>query len=136
MSYTPSRSDRRKRRSPTSKSPSATSRRRTGSGAGNSDRYADDVTITRPSGNVFLDLGFSCAEAEGLLLRANLMDEIEQIITRRKLTQASAAKLFGVTQPRISDLMRGKFDRFSIDGLIVMLAHAGMHVTIQIKPAA
>ena len=52
------------------------------------------------------------------------------IIEARGLTQARAAELFGVTQPRISDLVRGKIDRFSIDTLIEMLGHAGVNVQI------
>jgi predicted XRE-type DNA-binding protein len=52
------------------------------------------------------------------------------LIEARKLTQAQAATLFGVTQPRVSDLVRGKIDRFSIDTLVGMLGHAGVRVQI------
>ncbi|MGQ0736434.1 MAG: helix-turn-helix domain-containing protein, partial [Acidobacteriota bacterium] len=48
----------------------------------------------------------------------------------RRLTQARAASLFGVTQPRVSDLVRGKIDRFSIDTLVAMLGHAGIRVQV------
>jgi predicted XRE-type DNA-binding protein len=55
------------------------------------------------------------------------------VIRSRKLTQAAAARIFHVTQPRISDLVRGKLDRFSIDSLIEMLGHAGIRVTFSLK---
>jgi predicted XRE-type DNA-binding protein len=61
------------------------------------------------------------------------MVRLRQFIQRRKLTQATAAKLFGVTQPRVSDLVRGKIDLFSIDTLIDMLARAGVRVRITIQ---
>ena len=86
------------------------------------------IKITKSSGNVFRDLGFSPVEAEHLRLRAELMLAIEKLIGRRKLTQAQAAKLLGVTQPRISDLVRGRLPRFSIDALVEMLARAGVKV--------
>jgi len=58
------------------------------------------------------------------------MIRLSKLIETRGLTQAQAADLFGVTQPRISDLVRGKIDRFSIDTLIAMLGHAGVRVQI------
>ena len=70
------------------------------------------------------------------MLRSHLVLAIGELVKRRKLTQAQAARLFGVTQPRINDLLRGKIERFSIDSLIAMLGRAGVEVTIQIKPAA
>ncbi len=83
----------------------------------------------RSSGNVFRDLGFDVEEAENLKVRADLMIELSKLIETRGLTQAAAAKLLGVTQPRISDLKRGKIDRFSIDSLVQMLGHAGVRVS-------
>ena len=88
------------------------------------------VSVRRSSGNVFRDLGFSEEEAENLKIRADLMIELTKLIEDRELTQSAAAKLLGVTQPRISDLMRGKIDRFSVDGLIEMLGHTGASVSI------
>jgi len=79
----------------------------------------------RSHGNVFRDLGFDQEEAENLKVRADLMIELTKLIEDQELTRAAAAKLLGVTQPRISDLMRGKIDRFSVDSLINMLGHAG-----------
>jgi predicted XRE-type DNA-binding protein len=82
---------------------------------------------------VFRDLGFDREEAEHLKLRSALMIEIRKVIEARGLTQATAAALFGVSQPRISDLVRGKIDLFSIDTLIDMLAHAGVRVSLVVK---
>ena len=67
--------------------------------------------IRRSSGNVFLDLGFDTEEAENLRVRSELMMELAKLVKTRRLTQEKAAKLFGVTQPRVSDLMRGKIHR-------------------------
>lgn len=86
--------------------------------------------IRRSSGNVFRDLGFPPQEAAHLKIRSDLMIRLTKVIEARGLTQAQAAELFGVTQPRISDLVRGKIDRFSVDTLIEMLGHAGVNVQI------
>ena len=88
------------------------------------------VKVRRSSGNVFRDLGFSRLEAENLKIRTDLMIRLSKVIEDRRLTQARAATLFGVTQPRISDLVRGKIDRFSIDTLVAMLGHAGIRIQI------
>ncbi|MEX2050096.1 MAG: XRE family transcriptional regulator [Steroidobacteraceae bacterium] len=89
---------------------------------------------TRGSGNVFVDVGFSPDEAENLLLRAQLMSRIRVVV--RGTTQREAAKQFGVSQPRLNDLVRGKISKFSLDALVNMLAHAGMRVELKIKKAA
>jgi len=86
------------------------------------------IKITKGSGNVFRDLGFARVEAEHLRVRAGLMLALEQLIARRGLTQAEAAKLLGVSQPRVSDLVRGRLHRFSIDALVDMLTRAGVRV--------
>jgi predicted XRE-type DNA-binding protein len=91
--------------------------------------------IHRSSGNVFRDLGFAAAEAENLRLRSELMIRLRELIERRKLTQAAAALLFGVTQPRVSDLVRGRIDLFSIDALVKMLARGGVRVGLVVKPS-
>ena len=88
------------------------------------------VKVRRSSGNVFRDLGFAEPEAENLKIRTGLMIRLSKLIDARQLTQAEAARLFGVTQPRISDLVRGKIDRFSIDTLVAMLGHAGVRIQI------
>ena len=85
------------------------------------------------SGNVFRDIGFPPEEAENLRLRSELMIQVRHLLERRGLTQAIGAKLLGVTQPRVSDLVRGRIELFSIDGLVNMLAHAGVHVRLVVK---
>ena len=90
------------------------------------------VQIVRSSGNVFEDLGFSREEAEHLKIRSALMAAIVKVIKVRKLTQSSAAAIFGVSQPRISDLVRGKIDLFSIDTLVEMLAKADVRVEVRV----
>lgn len=92
-----------------------------------------DQKIRPSSGNVFADLGFSSAEAEHLRLRSTLMSAVRKLIEDRGLTQGEAAKLFGVTQPRISNLVRGRIDLFSIDTLVDMLARAGIHVDVMLS---
>ena len=76
------------------------------------------------------------AEAENMKLRSRLMMEIADHIKRHKLSQAEAAKLFAVTQPRVSDLLRGKIQRFSIDALINMAVSAGIKIEMRFKKAA
>jgi len=91
------------------------------------------MTKRRRYTNAFEAVGFPPAEAEHLRIRADLMLEVERLIVARGLTQAEAAKALHVTQPRISDLMRGKIDRFSIDTLVEMLSRAGADVTIKVR---
>lgn len=92
--------------------------------------------VTPAGANIFLDLGFPPGEAENLKIRADLMREIMGIIRERVMKQKKAAELFGVSQPRISELMRGRINEFSIDSLVNMLAHAGMTVDVSIRAAA
>lgn len=92
--------------------------------------------IARSSGNVFEDLGFGPEDAEHLRIRSALMATLRKIIETRRVTQAQAATLFGVTQPRISDLVRGKIDLFSIDTLVDMLARAGFQVDLFVERVA
>ena len=87
------------------------------------------IRVRHSTGNVFSDLGFGEDEAENLKIRADLMIELSRLIEAQGLTQVAAAELLGVTQPRVSDLMRGKIDRFSVDSLIEMLGHAGACVS-------
>ena len=89
--------------------------------------------ITPSSGNVFADLGFEPEEAEHLRIRSDLMSALKRLIEDRNLTQAEAARVFGVTQPRISHLVRGRIDLFSIDTLVDMLARAGIRVEISVS---
>ena len=75
-------------------------------------------------------------EAAHMKARSSLMTAVIAHIEKNGLTQAQAARQFGVTQPRISDLMRGKIDLFSLDTLVNMLAAAGLRVEIKLKKAA
>ena len=96
-------------------------------------RKANRVKITPSSGNVFRDLGFSTEESEHLLIRADLLIQLQKAIDARDLTQAKAATILRVTQPRVSDLLRGRLDLFSTDTLIDMLARLGVHVRFVLK---
>jgi predicted XRE-type DNA-binding protein len=93
----------------------------------------DSVTVTPATGNVFRDPGFSAEEAEHLLVRADLLIQLQKTIVSRGLTQTKAAKILRVTQPRVSDLLRGRIDLFSTDSLIDMLARLGIHVRLVLK---
>lgn len=93
------------------------------------------MTITHITPPV-ADLGLPPVEAESLYVRSRLMYAISDIIEDRKLKQRQAAALFGVSQPRISDLKRGKMEAFTIDSLVDMLAHAGMRVKVSVVDIA
>jgi predicted XRE-type DNA-binding protein len=73
-------------------------------------------------------------QAASMRAKAALMMELERSIQMRGMTQAEAAKLFGVTQPRISDLMRGKIELFSLDTLLDMATTAGLNPVIKLTP--
>ena len=90
-------------------------------------------TNGRSSRNVFHDLGFSREESEHLLVRSELMVELQKRIASRRLKQAEVAKILGVTQPRVSDLLRGRIDLFSTDTLIDMLARFDVKVRVVLK---
>ena len=96
------------------------------------------LKITPSTGNVFRDLGFRNEEAEHLLVRADLMIQIQKLIASRRLKQRNAAKILGVTQPRVSDLLRGRIYLSSTDALIDMLARLGatVRLTVKVRPAA
>jgi predicted XRE-type DNA-binding protein len=93
------------------------------------------LKVTRSRGNVFRDLGFSPREAEHLRLRSDLMIKVQELIASRRLTQTEVAKILRVTQPRVSDLLRGRIDLFSTDALIDMLARLGVRVRLVLKPS-
>lgn len=88
--------------------------------------------ITKSSGNVFTDLGFGPEEAAILAMRADLMAQLRLTIERRNWTQAEAAKNLGVSQSRISDLMRGKWEKFSLDMLVTLATRAGLRCTLKL----
>ena len=91
------------------------------------------LKILPSTGNVFRDLGFRREEAEHLLVRADLIIQIQKLVLARGLKQKAAAKTLGVTQPRVSDLLRGRIDLFSTDALIDMLARLGATVRLTVK---
>lgn len=86
--------------------------------------------------NVFDALEDDPAVAENLKVRAQLMSALTQYIEKRKLTQTEAAELLEVNQPRISDLVRGKIERFTIDMLVNMLARAGVQLKVKVSSKA
>jgi len=92
------------------------------------------LKVSRSSGNVFRDLGFTSEEAEHLKIRSDLMIQLQKLIAARGLRQAQAAKILGVTQPRVSDLLRGRIDLFSTDAIIDMLARFGVRVKVTLVP--
>lgn len=84
------------------------------------------------SGNVFLDLGFEPAEAAVLQMRANLMSDLRGYIEKEGLSQADAAKRLGIAQSRVSDLVRGKWEKFSLEMLITLEARLGRTVRVEL----
>jgi predicted XRE-type DNA-binding protein len=76
------------------------------------------------------------AQAENMKLRSALIMALKDHVTRAELSQSEAAKLLGVTQPRVSDLMRGKIELFGLDTLVNMVAAAGLRVEMRISKAA
>jgi len=94
------------------------------------------MKITIGSDNVFRDIGFGEVEAENLKRRSDLMIRIEKYVKQSGMTQAEAARVLGITQPRLNQLLKGKIQLFSLDALVNMLANAGMRVTMSVKKAA
>jgi len=90
--------------------------------------------ISKSSGNVFVDLGLPPDEVVVLTLRAELMVALRKLIATKGWTQAEAAEELGVTQSRVSDLVRGKHERFSLDMLVTLAARAGR--TVELRLAA
>lgn len=76
------------------------------------------------------------AQAENMKLRSTLMIALKDHIARSGLSQSQAAKMFSVTQPRISDLTRGKIEVFGLDALVNMAAAAGLHVEMRLHEVA
>lgn len=93
------------------------------------------LTMVRGSANIFADLGFDAEESQNLLLRSQTMVAVSRWFQSSELTQASAAKVIGITQPRLNQLLKGKINEFSLDALVNMATRAGMRVGLTIKPA-
>ena len=92
------------------------------------------LTMRKSSGNVFADLGFSSDEAQNLQLRSQAMMAISKWYEQSVITQAVAAKMLGITQPRLNQLLKGKINEFSLDALVNMATLAGMRVGLTIRP--
>ncbi|MGH9429693.1 MAG: helix-turn-helix domain-containing protein [Terriglobia bacterium] len=87
--------------------------------------------ITNSGGDVFVELSFDPAEAAVLQMRANLMSDLRLYIEKQKLTQSEAAKRLGIAQSRVSDLVRGKWDKFSLEMLIMLEAWLGRTIRVE-----
>ena len=92
----------------------------------------EKLKITESCGNVCLDLGFSPEEATILAMRAQLMGELRIKIRDKQWTQAEAAQVLSISQSRVSDLIRGKFEKFSLDMLITLATRAGKKVELKL----
>lgn len=86
----------------------------------------------KADGNIFLDLGFEPAEAAVLQMRATLMSDLRAYIEDESLTQAEAAERLDIAQSRVSDLVRGKWDKFSLEMLITLEARLGRTVNVEL----
>ena len=93
----------------------------------------DGVEVHRGSGNVFADLGL--ADAEKLKIKTGLVVEIRKAMRSRGLTQQEAAKLMGITQPKVSDMMRGDFSNLSERKLMDCLTRLGYDIEIKVRLA-
>lgn len=96
------------------------------------DPRLSDARRIKSSGNVFIDLGFEPAEARILALRAEVMIRLEQHLKAQGWTQAEAAKRLGVTQPRVSRLISGRWEDFSLDMLLTLAARAGLKPEVRL----
>ena len=96
-------------------------------------RIIDGVEVQRSSGNVYADLGLP--DAEKLKIKTGLVIEIRKAMRRLDLTQQAAAKRMGITQPKVSDMMRGDFTNLSERKLMDCLNRLGYDIEIKIKPA-
>ena len=95
---------------------------------------ADDLTIEESSGNVFADLGLPNAEERNTKLR--LCVYISRAISERKLSQAEAARLLGINQPKVSALQRYKLEGFSVERLMHFATALAYDVVIELRPRA
>ncbi len=88
--------------------------------------------VVESSGNVFADLGFDSAEASILQMRSTLMNDLRSYIESNNLTQVEAAERLGIAQSRVSDLTRGKWEKFSLEMLITLEARVGRKVSLEL----
>jgi len=97
------------------------------------NRLVDGIEVHHGSGNVFADLGL--ADAEKLKIKTGLVIEIRKAMRSRDLTQQAAAELMGITQPKVSDMMRGDFTNLSERKLMDCLTRLGYDIEIKVRPA-
>ena len=88
--------------------------------------------VTPRGGNVFTDLGFDPEKAVKLKIRSQLMMEVSEWIKEQQLKQEEAAELLGISRPRVSDIITGKIDKFTIDALVDLLERSGKHITVNV----
>lgn len=91
-----------------------------------------DEPIFESSDNLFQDLDLEPTEAAILQMRARLMNDLRLYIESSGMTQTETAKKLGITQSRVSDLVRGKWEKFSLEMLITLEARAGRQVTLEL----
>jgi predicted XRE-type DNA-binding protein len=91
------------------------------------------IEVTHGSGNVYADLGLP--DAEEMHIKAAIAYNIHKTIEKRKLTQTAAAKIIGVKQPELSNILRGRFRGVSIGRMLIFLNRLGHDVQITIRPA-
>jgi predicted XRE-type DNA-binding protein len=96
-------------------------------------RIVDGVDVHQGTGNVFADLGL--VDAEKLKIKTGLVIEIRKAMRLLGLTQQEAAKRMGVTQPKVSDMMRGDFSNLSERKLMDCLTRLGYDIEIKVRPA-
>jgi len=97
-------------------------------------RLVDGTEVKRSTGNVYADLGLP--DAERLKIKTGLVIEIRKAMRRLGLTQQDAAKRMGITQPKVSDMMRGDFSNLSERKLMDCLNRLGYDIEIKVKPAS
>ncbi len=97
-------------------------------------RIVEGVEVRRSSGNVYADLGLP--DAEKLKIKTGLVIEIRKAMAQHGLTQQEAAKRMGLTQPKVSDMMRGDFSNLSERKLMDCLNRLGYDIEIKVRPAS
>jgi len=95
-------------------------------------KHRNETLVEESSGNVFADVGLP--DADEMLAKAELARTIRHLIGGRELTQAAAARLLGTTQPKVSDLFRGRLEGFSMERLYRFLNALGQDVRIVVRP--
>jgi predicted XRE-type DNA-binding protein len=98
----------------------------------NTETIDNGVRVVHSCGNVFIDLGFDEAEAHVMLMKAHLMIQLEKHIEAKNWTRAEAAKHIGITQPRVSKLLKRNWDEFSLEMLIMMATKLGIRSELKL----